>query len=484
MTPKEIMEFKPKGTEIHQKNGHYYVYRVVGYYDPASKKTKTKSKGCIGQIYADIGFVPNGKKGNAIELITKEYGATRTVMALNEELYTHLRTCFPSDFIRLYVMAVLKLLGNLTLKDIGTAYEKSAISLMLPEVHLSRNTVSDFLISLSRQRQNMIRFMREFTDCTGDNVIFDGSSFYCESRSNPYCGKGYSPGHKGNSQVRLMYAFNKNKKQPVFFKVAPGYISDKMAFEAAVEESGCRNCTVILDKGFFSDRNIKLITGSDLEFIIPCAKNTTLVDNSLKKFSAYERFLGSAFTYHKRVIFYTTLNCAKYPDCSVSVFYDNERHQNLVENYILKHQDEDGNLPTEIQQSMPEETSDFGVTILLSNKDSDSQQVYLDYKTRWSIEEMFDTHKNTLCFDMKSETRQDILEGWAFVEFLSLQMYYSIDRKLCDTRLTKSLSVKDLLFKTSAITQSKASGKWQICNMTNKISELFKTLGISLANLN
>jgi hypothetical protein len=41
------------------------------------------------------------------------------------------------------------------------------------------------------------------------------------------------------------------------------------------------------------------------------------------------------------------------------------------------------------------------------------------YKTRWAIEEMFDTHKNTLGFDMKYEAKYKTREGWAFVEFLA-----------------------------------------------------------------
>jgi hypothetical protein len=39
-----------------------------------------------------------------------------------------LKNCFPSEYIRVYVMAILKLLGNLSMKDIGIAYGKKSFT--------------------------------------------------------------------------------------------------------------------------------------------------------------------------------------------------------------------------------------------------------------------------------------------------------------------------------------------------------------------
>ena len=222
MIPDSIKRHKPGGTEIRHKNGHYYVYRVEGYYDKAAKKPKSRSLGCVGKIYEGIGFVPNKKEAQPAEYITKEYGATRIVMASSRDIFEKLKECFPSDFMRIYVMAVLKLLGNLPSKDMDIAYAKSAISAILPEVHLSKNTVPRFLSRLSLYRGGMLKFMREYASCAGGAIIFDGSSFISGARLNPFCEKGYSPGHIGKSQIRLIYAYSREKRMPIYFLVAPG----------------------------------------------------------------------------------------------------------------------------------------------------------------------------------------------------------------------------------------------------------------------
>jgi hypothetical protein len=251
MIPDTIKQHKLPGTEIRHKNGHYYVYKVEGYYDKEAKKPKSRSLGCIGQIYDDVGFVPNSKGTEAIELITKEYGATRITMTASKELLEVLKECFPSDFMRVYVLAVLKLLGNLSAKDIDVAYERSAISVMFPKLHLSRNTVSDFLCKLSQQRKGMLKFMREYTGCEGDSIIFDGSSFVTDSRCNPFCEKGYSPGNIGKTQIRLIYAYNRTSRLPVYFRVVPGSTSDKVTFEAVLEEIGGKGHIIILESRIF-----------------------------------------------------------------------------------------------------------------------------------------------------------------------------------------------------------------------------------------
>jgi len=478
MIPDSIKCHKPKGTEIRHKNGHYYVYRVKGYYDKVAHKSKSKSLGCIGQIYDGIGFVPNKKEAGLMELTTKEYGATRIAMAASQDIFDKLRECFPSDFIRIYTMAILKMLGNLPSKDLDIAYAKSAISVILPKVHLSKNTVPNFLSHLSLQRSGMIKFMQEYAHCGDGGIIFDGTSFISGARLNPFCEKGYSPGNIGKSQIRLLYAYNRESRMPIYFLVAPGTASDKTAFEAALDEIGGEGCTVILDKGFFSAKNIALLNGMD--FIIPLQKNTKLVPYEIKKFSAYERVLNNNFSYHKRIIFFTEVEQEKFDGCKLYVFYDNERRQYLMENYMRKKQNKDGLIPDELMPQVIADTASFGVSMLLTSLDVPAKQVYLDYKTRWEIEAMFDTHKNTLGFNMKYETSYNTMEGWAFIEFIALLIYHKINAILMASNLIKTFNVKDILFRAATITQSMSSGSWKVCNLTKPLNDIFKAMGVTI----
>jgi hypothetical protein len=484
MIPDAIKKFKMPGTEIRHKNGHYYIYKVEGYYDKVAKKPKSRSLGCMGQIYEDVGFVPSTKNTCPDEFITKEYGATKIITSASEKLFGVLRECFPSEFMRIYVLAVLKLLGNLSAKDIDVAYEKSAISVMFPKLPLSRNTLSNFLCGLSQQRVGMMRFMREYAGCKNSSIIFDGSSFIGNSHCNPFCEKGYSPGNIGKSQIRLIYAYDRINRLPVYFRVAPGSTSDKAIFEIVLDEIGGRGHVIILDKGFFSGKNIKAMLEVGAGFIIPLQKNTVEIAPEYKKFSAYEIAVRNVFSYHKRIIYFMELVSKKYSNCRICVYYDCERRQQLMENYFRKIQDDEGNVPEEAQKSIPGDTESFGVTILFTNiKDVPARQIYLDYKTRWAIEEMFDTHKNTLGFNMKYEAKYETQEGWAFIEFLALLMYHQINGLLVHNDMIKTYTVKDILFRAATVTQTKISGAWKICNMSKPLADLFRKLRVSFAPL-
>jgi transposase len=481
MIPDSIKCHKPRGTEIRNKNGHYYVYKVEGYYDKDAHKSKSRSLGCIGQIYENIGFVPSKRKTET-ELITKEYGATRIAMAAGSQLLDTLRNCFPTEFLRIFTIAILKLLGNLSMGDIDTAYAKSAISILLPKVHLSKNTVSDFLSWLSLQRDGMLTFMKSYANWSGSGIIFDGSSFMSGSRCNPFCEKGYSPGSIGKTQIRLIYAYDRVSCQPMYFRVLPGSASDKTAFETCLDEIGQENFCIILDKGFFSEKNILLMSGRD--FIMPLPKNTKLILANVKAFSAYELAPLNNFTYHKRIVYFNEYSAGKFDKCKICIFYDCERRQYLMENYFRKIQNKDGTVPKELVAAIADDTAQLGVTMLITSmKDNSPEQIYLDYKMRWAIEEMFDTHKNTLGFDMKYETKYETQEGWAFIEFVALLLYHKINGMLITSGLIKSFNVKGLLNRAATITQSKASGAWKVCNLSKPLTEMFQSFGVSIEEI-
>jgi hypothetical protein len=477
LIPQEIKQYQPKGTEIQQKGDKYYVATVTGHYEDGVSKRRYGQ--AIGKIIPGIGFVPNKQGLLASDLVTKEYGATRVIMALSDDVFQQLRKSFPHDFIRVYVIAVLKLLNNLASKDLSLAYAKSAISVMMPGVHLSKNTVPDFLSKFSLQRGCMLEFMRECSGYEGDSVIFDGSSFLSSSGRNPFVRKGYSPGNKGKKQVRLMYAFNTETHMPIYFKVVPGNISDKAAFITSYEELGSKRCTLILDKGFNKKQIIDFVLKSKARIIIPLPSNTTEVDETFKDFLAADRHgANESFKYNKRVIRHRQFESKRFEGCKVFVYYDYQRHQYLTENHMSKE------LSEEQEATLAEDTARFGVTMLFTNiDDKDARQLYYDYKTRWLIEEMFDTHKNTLGFSMNYETTLAAQEAWAFIEYLSLLIYYRIHARIISADIASGFDVKDLLFQSSTITQSKVTGCWSICNLTQKMSDLFKKMDVTLEPL-
>ena len=85
-----------------------------------------------------------------------------------------------------------------------------------------------------------------------------------------------------------------------------------------------------------------------------------------------------------------------------------------------------------------------------------------------------------LGFDMKYETSYSTQEGWAFIEFLALLIYHKVNGMLMESDLIKNFNVKDVLFRASTITQSKASGSWKVCNLTKPLKDILSSLNVSI----
>lgn len=477
MIPESIKVHQPKYTEIRHKNGHYYVLLVKAYYDKETHKSKRRSLGIIGQIYEGIGYVPNRQKTEPINT-TKEYGATRLIMANSEDVFEKLRAFFPSDFMRIYVIAVLKLLDNCSFDELSDAYRRSSISLLLPTVHVSENTASDFLEYLSLQRENMLNFMKSFGPFNNDTLIFDGTCFTSSSVTNPYCNKGYTPGIKNKTQIRLIYAYNTKTKQPIYFKVAPGNSSDKIILSEIMQEIQCDKTTIILDKGFLSASNIVLL--SKVKFIIPLLKNTKLVSEDMKSYRYSDHCLDKFFYYNNRVIFYTESTQNKFANTKIYVFYDYDRREQLKSNYYAKLNCRGNSIPDEIKDEVFADVDKLGVSLLLANVNQTPQEIYYNYKTRWEIEEMFDTHKNTLGFKMKYETKYKIQEGWSFIEFIALLIYHKINALLLNVNLISQYNVAAILKKLSIIEKTSYENKWHIYNLTEPLKKLISQLNLTL----
>jgi transposase len=337
---------------------------------------------------------------------------------------------------------------------------------------------------LSLRRGDMVEFMREYQAAEDSNVIFDGTSMLSTSKDNPYCEKGYTPGKKNKTQIRLIYAFELNTRRPIYFNAVPGSISDMTAMITSYSELGLKNCALLLDNRFFSDANIKLMLSSEnIQFIIPLKDNTKLVDAEYKPFNAYKDIIESCFIYHNRLIYYRELECSKYPGCKICVYYDERRNKDLENERIKKAQRQhNGNMPKEAIFQLRKEFAMLGVTMLITNKASDAEIIYLDFKSRWNIEEMFDTMKNTLSFNMNYEVKYETQMGWSFIEFISLLMYYEINRVIIDTGLYKNYDVGDILFDLKSIEQSNCNvgGEWKLANLTKRRKELLETMGITL----
>jgi len=81
--------------------------------------------------------------------------------------------------------------------------------------------------------------------------------------------------------VLLMYIFSAQRKQPVYYKLINGNITDVTSMKQCVEELGIEKVVFIADKGFYSKKNIEELKNNKLYYIIPLYRNNSLIDYSI-----------------------------------------------------------------------------------------------------------------------------------------------------------------------------------------------------------
>ena len=474
MIPDEIKKYRPKCTEIRYRNGTYYVYKITSVWDPKKKKAKKKTLNCIGKITEKDGFIPSQKMAAVEKVIVKDYGCYQLFVSLNSELYENLKSSFESNYREIFVIALIRLLNRATHAGIKRHFDASYLSEEYTDLHLSENTITSFMKNLGEQRSEIRKFMLKYV-MQGETLLFDGTTIFTSSENSSYAREGYNSKKRKSKQVNLLYAFDKSNHAPVYYRLLPGNIVDKAAFVQMVRETGIENCIIIADKGFYSKINTSYLDENHILYILPLKDNTKYVDDGFLGNPNLSKYNG-CFVYHDRVIWYkkeAVGNDKKY----IYIFQDDGGKKKNELTYMKKKEADYGEYTMD---DFFERQKRFGMLFFYSNIDVEPKEIYLDYKGRWEIEECFDYLKNSLDLGTVSQQSNEKIEAWAFLNHISLMMFYSLYRKLTDTKLICKYCPEDIIDISRNISKVKVNNQWYVSEVSKNDLGLLSSIGINL----
>ena len=331
---------------------------------------------------------------------------------------------------------------------------------------------STLLKQIGLKRDRVVNYMRSFIK-GGDYILADGTHLISHSQNMTLAKQGYNSSQIHDPQINLMFLFSAKLKLPVFYRILPGNIREVKSFKLTIKESGLDDVVIITDKGFYSDKNVDSLDSEQLKYIIPLRRNSLLIsyDNiETPKKEGFENY----FRFHDRFIWNYTLQ--NIPDKKVIVFYDEQMHLIEETDYLKR-------IETHLHEysinEFHQKQSSFGtLAILTSVTEISPEEIYKYYKSRQSIETMFDAMKNTLQADSSYMQNETALYGWMFINYLALQWYYHIYNLLSEKQLLSRYSVKDLLIHLSEIRKVRINNDWKLAEITSKTLTLLKKLEI------
>lgn len=506
--PDFVINFqRPKGTEIKYIKGNWYLYERKGYYDPVKKRNHKVSGKMLGKITPQ-GFVPRKEKVAVSEFTSiqnVEYGASTYLYQSNRRMLSLLKRYFPNSWQKIFSMAVLRCLGESTLKRIANAYEESWLSILFGDLHMSKSQLCKDMRELGRGRASICSYMRNTLEGYQGFLLIDGHRLISESKGLPFAQFGCDSRMRYSRQINLLYMFGHSERgcMPLYYKQFAGSVPDCMALPDISMESGIKgqNITVIADKGFCAEDDFAALVGSGLKYIIPLKRNTREIDEIPP---GRPEYYEKIFNYQQRSVF-----CKHYDRDGyvVYLYYDMQLAMQET-NDAIDRQEKKNNANAieleqeakrrskgrkklsdeEIAQNQPvdiakfiQERPEIGTFVIKTNRlDLNCAQVYMLYKIRQEIEESFKCYDDTLDLESSCIHDPEAFEGWLFINHLANQMLFGVLDHVASLDLTQEYSFKDVIKSLKGIRINNISGEWYASKYTKNTKKLCEDLDIDI----
>lgn len=475
--PEWALACKRKGTELRLLNGQYYLYEVTSKWNTEKKRSVKITGKLLGKITRADGFVESDKarlrkQQNMVERIqVKEYGITVAIEHLFADILSVLQKIFPACWQRLVILAYGRLVYQSSLKNMSFHYSNSYLSEQYPVIDMSAKSLGYFLREVGQQRNRIVDFCRSFK-ISEDCILFDGTDIFSHSGQMELPKFSKSKFGTYDDMINLMSIFSVKLQTPVYYRLLPGNIKDVSAFKICLQESGVKDATVIIDKGFASAGNIEALEKETLKFIIPLPRNSSLIDYR-KVESGDKRLFDGYFQYEGRYIWYYTM--AADEKKAVTVFLDDELRNREEKDYLNRIESKAVDYTME---KFYDKRHTFGTVAMISNTGKAAKEIYANYKTRGQVETMIDSLKNIVDADRTYMQNEMALEGWMFVNLIALKWYYQILNLLKKHELNSKYSPADFLMFLAEVKMVKINDCWHRAEVIQKNLKLLQKLQI------
>jgi transposase len=502
--PEWIQPFKERGTEIKIIRGHYYKYAVSYKYDKEKKKIIKKTEKLLGKITETDGFIPSPKdelrhKNEELPQVDiKTFGIYNLFSELMEEEIVSLKNFFGEEHSEtLLSFAMMRWAYQTPIKRAQYYHSHDFCSEFWATKSFVDKTVSETLKHFGENRQNVVEWMKtQLKDVPEEQnfVLMDSTHALSLSENLAVNAKGYNPNFDFDKQIRLMYLFSAQMKQPIYYRLINGNITDVKSMALCINEMKVEAKVIfIADKGFFSAENIAMMNEENLSYIIPLHRNNSMIDFSPLEKPNFKKEL-KYFIFQERIIWYYSYQNGDY---KMITFLDEALRIKEERDYLSRIETHPENYS---RDGFDEKLNRFGTLTIVYAVDKQinidnkkkkknptpekviEQIIYESYKQRNEVEVMFDSYKNYLDADVSYMQNRYVLEGWLFANFIAMIAYYKLYTRLLQAELLSKYSPKDIIEQSKAIYKMKIRNRWYLSEITQKTQRLFAKIQIDYLN--
>lgn len=350
-------------------------------------------------------------------------------------------------------------------------------------------------------------------------IAYDSTNMNSAAGNLELAEYGHAKDRDGLPQVNLSIGYNQTDQVPLFYELFPGSIIDNTECEKMVERArqyGCREIGFILDRGYFSLRNIRYFEKHNYDYILMTKGNAKFIQEAAEEAGAvlkngYSNYMQGYELYGMTVekdlfntgkkeyvhVYYNGVEAEKEKITINSRFnkmdeelekkkekkikkaedvksYEKYYRLGFDENgYFMNYQRKDNEIMKLINKA--------GYFAIVTSKKMSAEEALETYRDRDAVEKIFRMEKTYLGNDVFRVHSEEKLESKVFVSFIALIIRNEIYKSLKELYKTnrKEYTVPKVLKDYERLGVIKlADEKYHIrYRLTNKQKKILKAVG-------
>lgn len=482
--PAWALQHKAPGTELRLIKGNVYLYACSSHWDKDKKKTYKKSGFIIGRITPDGKLHPSKRREKLpakdpdidlmeSKIVIKEFGLTHFFLHHLKDLIEQLKICFPQLWPYLLGAAYCRLYRHAPINQMAFILQHAYLSEMLENVSFTEKNIAQALRQAGRDREQARRFM-QWDVPEGEYIMMDLTHLPSRSQNGAFAQAGYNNQKNFKGQINAMYIFGYQSLRPIFYRIIPGNIREINAFTLTLEESSLKHCTLIIDKGFYSKKNIEFLIKHHFQFVCPLKRNTPFITAQDRQ-TLHTKIGSTFFEYMGRIIWYTKIT-SSFTASDIVLYLDDALRVEEEKDYLIRI----ATHPKKYKITQFEEKKySFGTLALLSNISVNTpEEIYRIYKCRNQIEVMYDGLKGVVEADKTYMQNEETLQGWMLANHIALIAHQQLYHLLHKADKLKKFSISSLVERLALVRKAKHHSKWVDVETVASTIKLLNQVGI------
>lgn len=334
-----------------KKGGRTYVYEIRSYREKGTQKVKQESAYLGIEVEKDgkKEIIPPKRKRTGLREIL-DHGThialynVATEFNLPEILEDSLALSTRIDNIgmKIVILAINKITSDLTIRSVQNWFSRSSLKerIELTSDDLTPKKVRGVLDLLSESKpdvtgiieQTITDRIKELYPDDLDVAVYDLTALTYYGEENDLAQYGHEYEVTREKQINMVLGVTLKNKLPLHHKTLPGKIVSVSTIHSFVKElelSGVKNVVLILDRGFYSKRNINEIIDSGHDVIGALASHLKITRNTLTKSVKIENS-RNLLKYPDHVMFSKEF---KEDDFRVMAYHDVEKKERQIRSF-------------------------------------------------------------------------------------------------------------------------------------------------------